>query len=130
MRAPVKLTHDRHPPIQPCDAERIVGNPEVIPPIFRKILAAAVGRTGRSVSVLFQFADPDVAVAHRMIMVLQGEREFFRSGGVRRAHVVAGGAGQLDEWFAPQYNCRFARDPGAIRKSRSTSQLPGTNPSV
>jgi hypothetical protein len=51
---------------------RVVGNPEVIPPIFRKILAAAVGRTGRSVPVLFQFAEPDVAVADWMIVVLQG----------------------------------------------------------
>jgi hypothetical protein len=49
----------------------IVGNPEVIPAIFRKILAAAVGRTRRSVPVLFQFAEPDVAVADRMIVILQ-----------------------------------------------------------
>jgi hypothetical protein len=31
-----------------------------------------------------------------VIVVLQGERELVRSGGVRRPHVVAGGAGQLD----------------------------------
>jgi len=71
------------------DCVRIVGNPEVIPPIFRKILAAAVGRTGRSVPVLFQFADPDVAIADWVIVVLQGQEEFFWAGGVRRAHVVA-----------------------------------------
>jgi len=28
-RAAVKLTHDRHPPIQPYDAERLVGYSEV-----------------------------------------------------------------------------------------------------
>ncbi len=75
---------------------RFVGNPEAMPPIFRKIQAAAVGRTGRSVPVLFQFAEPDVAVADWVVVVLQREREFFRSGGVRRPHVVAGRAGQLD----------------------------------
>ena len=36
----------------------------------RKILAAAVGRTCRSVPVVFQFANPNVAVADRMIVVL------------------------------------------------------------
>jgi hypothetical protein len=51
---------------------RVVGNPEVIPPIFRKILAAAVGRTGRSVPVLFQFANPNIAVADWVAVVLQG----------------------------------------------------------
>jgi len=74
----------------------MVGKPEVMPPIFRKILAAAVGRTGRSVPVLFQFAEPDVAVADWVIVILQSERELLRTGGVRRADVVAGGAGQLD----------------------------------
>ena len=69
----------------------VVGNPEVIPPIFRETLAAAVGRTGRSVPVLFQFANPDVAIADWMIVILQGQGEFFGSGGVRRAHVVAVG---------------------------------------
>jgi hypothetical protein len=69
---------------------RVVGNPEVIPPIFRKILAAAVGSTGRSVPVLFQFANPDVPVPDRMIVVLQGKRQFFRSSGVGRALVMAG----------------------------------------
>jgi hypothetical protein len=49
----------------------IVGKPEVIPPIFRKILAAAVGRTGRNARpTLVQFAEPDVAVADWMIVVL------------------------------------------------------------
>jgi len=47
----------------------MVGNPEVIPPIFRKILAAAVGRTGRSVPVLFQFANPNIAVADWVIVI-------------------------------------------------------------
>jgi hypothetical protein len=75
----------------PIVSGRVVGKPEVIPPIFPKIPAAAVGRTGRSVPVLFQFADPDVAVADWVIMVLQGEREFFWAGGVRRADVVAVG---------------------------------------
>ena len=51
---------------------RVVGNPEVIPPIFPKILAAAVGRTGRSVPVLFQFANPNIAVADWVVVVLQG----------------------------------------------------------
>ena len=51
---------------------RLVGNPEVMPPIFRKIQAAAVGRTGRSVPVLFQFANPNIAVADWVIVVLQG----------------------------------------------------------
>ncbi len=32
----------------PPDDSRIVGNPEVMPPIFRKIQAAAVGRTVRN----------------------------------------------------------------------------------
>ena len=50
---------------------RVVGNPEVMPPIFRKILAAAVGRTCRSVPVLFQFANPNIAVADGVIVVLQ-----------------------------------------------------------
>ena len=31
-----------------------------------------------------------------MVVVLQCEREFFRAGGVWRAHLMAGGAGQLD----------------------------------
>ena len=51
---------------------RLVGKPEVMPPIFRKILAAAVGRTDRSVPVLFQFANPNIAVADWVIVVLQG----------------------------------------------------------
>jgi len=74
----------------------MVGNPEVMPQIFRKIQAAAVGRTVRSVPVLSQFAEPDVAVADWVIVVLQGERQLLGTGGVRRPHVVAGGAGQLD----------------------------------
>ena len=49
---------------------RVVSKPEVIPPIFRKILAAAVGRTGRSVPVLFQFANPNIAVADWVVVVL------------------------------------------------------------
>ena len=49
---------------------RVVGNPEVIPPIFRKILAAAVGRTARSVPVLFQFANPNIAIADRVVVIL------------------------------------------------------------
>ena len=61
-----------------------------------KILAAAVGTTGRSVPVLFQFANPNIAVADWVIVVLQGERQLLGTGGVRRPHVVAGGAGQLD----------------------------------
>ena len=65
-------------------------------PIFRKVQAVAVGRAGRSVPVLFQFAEPDVAVADWVAVVLQGQRELFRPGSVGRAHVVAGGAGQLD----------------------------------
>ena len=69
----------------------MVGNPEVMPPIFRKILAAAVGRTGRSVPMLFQFANPNIAVADWMIVILQGQGEFFWAGGVWRAHVVAVG---------------------------------------
>src|SRR5712664_1070092 len=80
----------------PPDDSRIVGNPEVMPPIFRKIQAAAVGRTGRSVPVLFQFANPNIAVADWVIVVLHGERQLLRPGGVWRPHVVAGGAGQLD----------------------------------
>ena len=55
--------------------------------------AAAVGRTGRSVPVLFQFANPNIAIADWVIVVLQGERQLLRPGGVRRADVVAGGAG-------------------------------------
>jgi hypothetical protein len=51
---------------------RVVGNPEVIPPIFRKILTAAVGKTGRNARpTLLQFAEPDVAVADWVIVVLQ-----------------------------------------------------------
>jgi hypothetical protein len=49
---------------------RVVGKPEVIPPIFRKILAAAVGRTARSVPLLFEFAEPDVAVADCVVVIL------------------------------------------------------------
>ena len=49
---------------------RVVGKPEVIPQIFRKILAAAVGRTGRSFPVLFQFANPNIAVADRVVVIL------------------------------------------------------------
>jgi hypothetical protein len=52
------------------------------------------GKTA-ALQALFQFAEPDVAIADWVIVVLQGEREFFRSRGVRRPHVVAGGAGQL-----------------------------------
>src|SRR6267154_2476312 len=52
------------------DSGRVVGNPEVIPLIFRKILAAAVGTTGRSVPVLFQFAYPNIAVANWVVVVL------------------------------------------------------------
>ena len=54
------------------DSAWIVGNPEVMPPIFRKIQAAAVGGTGSSVPVLFQFANPNIAIADRVIVVLQG----------------------------------------------------------
>jgi len=39
---------------------------------------------------------PDVTVADWVIVVLQGERKFFRPGGVRRPHVVPRGVGQLD----------------------------------
>ena len=77
----------------PPDDSRIVGNPEVMPPIFRKIQAAAVGRTGRSVPVLFQFANPNIAVADWVIVVLHGERQLLRPGGVGRALLMAGGAG-------------------------------------
>jgi hypothetical protein len=45
-----------------------------MPPIFRKIQAAAVGRTARSVPVLFQFANPNIAVADRVIVVLRWQR--------------------------------------------------------
>ena len=83
---PRKKRTDPKPVLSPFAATSVVGNPEVIPPIFRKIQAAAVGRTGRSVPVLFQFANPNIAVADGVTVVLQSEREFFRSGGVRRAH--------------------------------------------
>ena len=43
-------------------------------------------------SKLFQFADPNVAIADWMIVILQGQGELFRPGDVRRAHVVAGRA--------------------------------------
>ena len=62
------------------DCVRIGGKPEVIPPIFRKILAAAVGRTGRSVPVLFQFANPNIAVADRVVVVLQSEASAVTKG--------------------------------------------------
>src|SRR5205807_10659544 len=44
----------------------------------------------------FQFADPDVAVAHGMVVVLQRQRQLVGSWFVRRAHMVPGGAGELD----------------------------------
>src|SRR5215467_11900281 len=44
----------------------------------------------------FQFADPDVAVAHRMIVVLQRQREFFRPKLVRGAHMMPSGPGEFD----------------------------------
>src|SRR5258708_39944253 len=72
----------------------VAGIREIIPPIFRKILATAVGRTGRSVPVLFQFAEPDVAVADWVIVILQRQREFFRPGSIRRADGGGGGGGQ------------------------------------
>jgi hypothetical protein len=66
--------------LSPFAATSVVGNPEVIPPIFRKILAAAVGRTGRSVPVLFQFANPNIAVADRVVVVLQSEASAVTKG--------------------------------------------------
>ncbi len=36
-----------------------------------------------------QWAEPDVAVAHWVIVVLQRERELFRPGRVRWSHVAA-----------------------------------------
>jgi hypothetical protein len=52
------------------------------------------GQTGRNARpTLLQFADPDVAVADWVIVILQRQREFFWAGGVGRPHVVAGGAG-------------------------------------
>jgi hypothetical protein len=39
-----------------------------------------VGRIGRSVPVLLQFADPDVAVAHRIAVILQRRQELFGPG--------------------------------------------------
>jgi len=41
--------------------------------------------------MLFQFANPNIAVADWMIVILQGQGEFFWAGGVWRAHVVAVG---------------------------------------
>jgi hypothetical protein len=98
----------------------MVGNPEVIPPIFRKILAAAVGRTGRSVPVLLQFAEPDVAVADWVIVILQGKREFFWAGGVRRPHAVAGGAGQLDGALIFCYTVRVEK---CVQKAGDSSRF-------
>jgi hypothetical protein len=41
---------------------------------------------GARCRVLFQFAEPDVAVADWVSVVLQCERKFFWAGGVSRAH--------------------------------------------
>jgi hypothetical protein len=49
-------------------------------------------RKGTSLGGL-QFANPNIAVADGVTVVLQSERELLRTGGVGRAHVVAGGAG-------------------------------------
>ena len=43
-----------------------------------------------------QAANPDVAVADWVIMILQRERQFFRCGRVRRPRVMRGRSGQLD----------------------------------
>src|SRR6266704_1745975 len=43
----------------------------------------------------FQFADPDVAVAHWMVMVLQRQRQFFRLRFVRRPFAVSRRAAQF-----------------------------------
>ena len=75
---------------------RVVGNPEVIPPIFRKILAAAAGRTSRSVPVLLQFANPNIAIADWVIVVLQRKRQLFWSGLIGRTLVMACRSGWFD----------------------------------
>src|SRR6266705_4470045 len=43
----------------------------------------------------FQFADPDVAVAHRMAMILQRQRQFFWLRFVRRPFAVSRRAAQF-----------------------------------
>src|SRR5439155_15314079 len=43
-----------------------------------------------------EFAEPDVAVADGMVVVLEGERELVWTCGVRRADVMPGGAGEFD----------------------------------
>lgn len=43
-----------------------------------------------------QVADPDVAVADRMVVVLQCDRKFVGAGGIGRADVMAGGAGEFN----------------------------------
>src|SRR5580692_3600978 len=46
--------------------------------------------------VLLQFANPDVAVANRMIVVLKRKRQLVRACFVRRTYVMAGWAGGLN----------------------------------
>ena len=47
-------------------------------------------RPGKLLSFLMEFPDPDIAKAHRMVVVLQSEREFFRRRVIGRALVVRG----------------------------------------
>ena len=45
---------------------------------------------------LFQFTNPDVAVANRMIVVLKRKRQLLRACFVRRTDVMAGWSGGLN----------------------------------
>ena len=53
-------------------------------------------RQDRRTPNLLQFADPNIAVAHWMIVVLQRKRKLFRASRVRRAHRMPGRTGRLD----------------------------------
>src|SRR5712671_5394671 len=53
-------------------------------------------RQDRRTPNLLQFADPNIAVAHWMIVVLQRKRKLFRASRVRRAHMMPGRTGRLD----------------------------------
>src|SRR6266852_8425315 len=50
----------------------------------------------RSADGYLQWAEPDVAVADWVVVILQRERELFRPGRVRWSHVAAGGPVRLD----------------------------------
>src|SRR5882757_8280354 len=53
-------------------------------------------RQDRRTPNLLQFADPNIGVAHWMIVVLQRKRKLFRASRVRRAHMMPGRTGRLD----------------------------------